>query len=329
MLIITNGDSAVDALRAAGIEGDLLPWRDVLHDGPVPDVSSPSALADVRARYLASGFQGDFSAIQADFRQRDEILQSLDTHEETVLWFEHDLYDQLQLIQILDRLAAAPPRRTRLTLICRAEYIAESDAGRLVEAFEKRGPVTDAQQYLGRRAWEAFTRPTPEGLSALALAKEPADLSSLPYLCPAMLRLLEEYPGPRDGLSRNERQILEALRSGHRRPGDLFRAVQRMEDARYLGDASFWKYVSGLAGGRAPLVGVAGQDGFMLPGPHGPRAEFLEQSLHLTEAGADVLAGHRDAIALNGIDRWIGGVHLQEGAVWRWDARERRWHESP
>jgi hypothetical protein len=42
--------------------------------------------------------------------------------------------------------------------------------------------------------------------------------------------------------------------------------------------------------------------------------------LHLTATGARVLAGQSDQIALNGIDRWIGGVHLEGRRVpWRWD----------
>jgi hypothetical protein len=42
--------------------------------------------------------------------------------------------------------------------------------------------------------------------------------------------------------------------------------------------------------------------------------------VQLTDAGARVLAGEGDQIALNGIDRWIGGVHLQGHHVpWRWD----------
>ena len=36
VLNITNGDSAVEIMREAGIEGDFLPWRDVLHVEPVP-----------------------------------------------------------------------------------------------------------------------------------------------------------------------------------------------------------------------------------------------------------------------------------------------------
>ena len=33
-----------------------------------------------------------------------------------------------------------------------------------------------------------------------------------------------------------------------------------------------------------------------------------------------MLDGGADHVALNGVDRWIGGVHLQGRAVpWRWD----------
>ena len=42
--------------------------------------------------------------------------------------------------------------------------------------------------------------------------------------------------------------------------------------------------------------------------------------MRLTGTGARLLAGEADQVALNGIDRWIGGVHLQGHRVpWRWD----------
>ena len=42
--------------------------------------------------------------------------------------------------------------------------------------------------------------------------------------------------------------------------------------------------------------------------------------LRLTDTGARVLAGDADHVTLNGIDRWIGGVHLRGRHVrWRWD----------
>jgi hypothetical protein len=49
-----------------------------------------------------------------------------------------------------------------------------------------------------------------------------------------------------------------------------------------------------------------------------------ETGLRLTDTGARVLAGAADHVTLNGIDRWIGGVHLRGHHVpWRWnDATE-------
>ena len=36
MLFITNGDFAAGRIAASGLTGEILPWRDVLHEGPVP-----------------------------------------------------------------------------------------------------------------------------------------------------------------------------------------------------------------------------------------------------------------------------------------------------
>jgi hypothetical protein len=46
----------------------------------------------------------------------------------------------------------------------------------------------------------------------------------------------------------------------------------------------------------------------------------LLDGARLTAAGADVLAGRLDHVALNGVDRWVGGVRLSGRSVrWRWD----------
>jgi hypothetical protein len=54
MLHVTNGDSAVERLRAAGVDGDMLPWRDALHEGPVPAGLDPAQLRAERARFIAA-----------------------------------------------------------------------------------------------------------------------------------------------------------------------------------------------------------------------------------------------------------------------------------
>ena len=86
-------------------------WRDACTRA-VPDVAD-DALRRARAGFLGRAGAGDLGTL-AELTERD---RSLEAHEgDFVLWFEADLYDQLQLIQILSRLAGLGVATERITL---------------------------------------------------------------------------------------------------------------------------------------------------------------------------------------------------------------------
>ncbi len=100
-LHVTNGDSASQTLEHTSLGGSALPWRDVLHEGPLPLGSRPAFL-DARAGFLAATGWGSRTTLAAAFRARDEeLLGALRAGRPVILWFEHDLYDQLQLLDVL------------------------------------------------------------------------------------------------------------------------------------------------------------------------------------------------------------------------------------
>ena len=290
MLHVTNGDSAAALLRRTGISGDVVPWRDILHEGPVPAGLTLEGMSDVRARFLAAWGAGDFPALSASFGARDSALLAA---RHVVLWFEHDLYDQLQLLQILATLAT--PSATIVELICVDAFpgvtpfhgIGQLTAPQLATLWPQRRHVALAQFALGTRAWRAFTSPDPLAVRQLL----ETDLGALPFLRSALQRLLEEHPAAPSGLSRTERQILTAVSAGHQRFEDIFRANQAQEHAPFLGDTSLRKHLDTLITARTPLL--------------------TPEPCTLTAAGERVLAGEVDARQLNGLDRWIGGVHLK------------------
>ena len=122
-----------------------------------------------------------------------------------------------------------------------------------------------------------------------------------PFLRQALLRHLQQFPALHNGLSRAERQILELARSGVHKPSELFPAAQRLEENIWMGGSTFRQYLQGLAKARQPLLR--------------PEASGFE----ITPLGQLVLAGKEDHVRVNGINRWLGGVHLRNGApVWRW-----------
>ena len=307
ILNITNGDSAVHIMKRAGIRGTLLPWRDVLHDGPVPAGLSLKELSKVRARFIASQGWGDPVTIEQDFIDRDHLLESSAHYEKVVLWFEHDLYDQLQLIQILDWFHQHRPVKAILTIICVDQYLGTLSSEQMMSLQQYEQLVTEEQLALASTAWNAYRSATPESWYGLLRM----DTSALPYLAGAIIRQLEEYPDCRTGLTRTARQALQIIAQGEARPGRVFGQYQETEERMFMGDASFWVILNELIESRPALIqSSTGTLSFPLKG---------DTALTITAAGEDVLAGTSNALDCVDLDRWIGGVHLTPDAIWCWD----------
>ena len=95
--------------------------------------------------------------------QQEEALKTLAKHDEVVLWFEFDLFCQLNLIYILGKLRGQNLAATKLSLICIGEFpgihdfrgLGQLTAEQLVSLFPGRQPVTAEQMELAGRAWKA------------------------------------------------------------------------------------------------------------------------------------------------------------------------------
>src|SRR6059036_1138479 len=68
LLHVTNGESAGNTLRQTGLGGAVLPWLDVLHEGPVP-AGSRAELLRVRAGFLSECGWGSWSAIRSSLER--------------------------------------------------------------------------------------------------------------------------------------------------------------------------------------------------------------------------------------------------------------------
>ena len=226
MLHVTNGDSAAYQLRAAGLEGDVLAWRDVLHEGPVRAGLDDAALRAERAAVLAGHAGADEATVRAELEARDDRLdEAVCTAERIVLWFESDLYDVLQLAQIADRVGDDDAELVLVgTKVFRA--VGELSVDEVRAARPK--PFAPAPY---RALWRAFTAPDPPALTAL-------DGDPTGVVRAAAIRLAQELPWTTDGLGRSERQLRQALADGARTREEAFVAAQRAEERPFLGDTS-------------------------------------------------------------------------------------------
>lgn len=305
ILNITNGDSAISLMQQANIPGDFLPWRDVLHDGPVPANLSLIELSKLRAEFIISRNWGDAENIRNSFRQRDQVLTTCHQYQHVRLWFEHDLYDQLQILQLLDWFARHPVRNTRLSLICTEQYLGLTPADQFEALLEHEQDVTEQQLQLAQQAWGAFRESTPESWRGL-LAQ---DTSPLPFLRDAIIRQLEELPDCIHGLSRTAYSALKIIADGETRPGKVFHKYQETEARRFMGDSSFWFILNDMLSSTPAVLSLS--SGQLLQPP-------LSKDLHLqlTPTGEKILAGELNWLDIHVLDQWMGGTHLTPDNFW-------------
>jgi DNA-binding transcriptional MerR regulator len=323
LLHVTNGESAGNTLRQTALGGAVLPWQDVLHEGPVP-VLPRRELLRTRARFLADCGWGDRRALLSSLERRDrQLLQALGDGLQVVLWFEHDLYDQLQL---LDVLALASTEEAAPELIVIGSFpgkpsfagLGELTANELETLWPSRRRAAPAALQAATSAWAALQAPEPTTLTEWATHES----GQLPFLAPALRRLLQELPAPADGLSGTERRALQVVAAGARTPPAAFVAAQRLEEAPFLGDAWFYRALSALGQGTTRLLETEAGTPLPPPPPLGDSQLFARLQLRLTATGEQTLRGQADRVELLGIDRWIGGTHITPDNTWRWDPTE-------
>jgi hypothetical protein len=315
-LHVANGTSVTTTLEAAGVPGVMSIWSDPLHDGPVP-----AGLSDDQLREVRGGHLGDAVPLDPiiDMRRWRQVMADHQSYDELVLWFEHDLFDQLNLIQLLTWIRSHLPREKPVRLICVGSYpgrpnfkgLGELTADELAPLLDTRRTVTDGEYALAERAWQAFREPTPEALDDLRRT----DTSALPFLAGALERFLQDYPWTNDGLSRTERRLMRLAEHGPIVMNAVFPKMHDDENAYYVSDLSLAELVETLSRSSPPLIAFESD---------GKGGNFWKGTVTLTEAGGEVLAGRLDRVAC-GLDKWLGGVHLQSGAgVWRWDDERGR-----
>mgnify|MGYP001158092780 FL=1 len=306
-LIITNGDAAVDVMKRAGLADHFLPWRDVLYEGPVLAGLDLTSLSTLRARFISDRGWGEPERVLHSFRERDRELERAGNYPRITLWFEHDLYDQLQILQVLDWFCHHRPDPAALSMVCTKNYLGPSSPDEISALMAHEEEVTTDQLELAHHAWSAFTAPDPIPWTSLL----DEETSLLPFLRGAVLRLLEEYPHSGRGLSRTALAILRLIEQESLPPGRLFARYMESEEHRFLGDASFWFILNSLAGSVTPLIHTQPEPLTLPASSH--------QTVVITNEGRECLTGNRNSLDTHPIDQWIGGVHLTPDNRWWWD----------
>jgi uncharacterized protein DUF1835 len=311
---VCNGDSTADSLSLADLPGEIRVWADALDQGPVLPVGDAEHWKVRGEFWTARGFRDSAGQLTAYDHNFDEAAGA----GELILWFEHDLFDQLALIRLLARLSRRGlPAQLTIVSIDRHPEIAnflglgQLRPEQLAALWPRRTPLSRDAIEEAITAWIAVTAPDPRALPFLTKR-----IKALPFLAGALERQLEELPDPTSGLSRTERQVLAAVARGESTAAAIVGAVHAIDPRYPITDLVLLWTLRTLA-----------RCGFVEGAPEGPPAREALATIRatVTPRGREALAGALDRVHACGIDDWRGGVQLSgHGPVWRWDGAQRK-----
>lgn len=269
MLHVRCGDDILPRLRTV-VPGTAIRWADPLAIGPLAPWPTAEARRQDRAVYLAERSGRPLDRTIATLMEEDAALEAGRAAPEVVLWFEADLFDQIILVYLLQRMAEWDTKRS---LVCIGEHpsvarfigLGQLSAGALAGLFVERRPVHAAEFAAARTVWEALAHGDRTQLERLAREGVP----ELPFAGEAVDRYLGERPLA--GTSLTAAYTVAALRDGACTAGELFQRVQAMERRPWQGDTMFYADLVEMSRGEAPLVTIP--DGFpwALPDPGSAR----------------------------------------------------------
>lgn len=328
MLHIHNGDSSADTARKSSLAGDHLAWRESLITGPTPFGLSDNEWRSVRAQHLSEAYGDEVQECERGLLSQEEALAAFSEHDEVVLWFEHDLFCQLHLVYLLNWFSQRDLGKTKLSLICIGEFpgkenfrgLGELNTEQLASLFLPRSEVTNVQMALAASAWRAYCSPEPTDIEKVLQA----DTSPLPFLRGALQAHLKRFPSTRNGLGRIENRAIELVHDGLNSFIDLFPKFAEVEPVYGFGDAQFWLALQRMSAATQPLLTIAGIES-REPGQRALTPEIVRNAkFEMTKLGESVLKGEADFVSLNGIDLWLGGVHLHDRKnLWRWNEQSQ------
>jgi hypothetical protein len=318
ILHIVSRHSVCGTLRASDTpSNNVVVWFDSLTVGPTVGATLEETTR-IRKKFflkLSKSSSLDSEPPPPSYAQRNRVLRHCAEWREVALWFGPSMMEQFSLLQILAAIAEQDLRKTRLTLVtCPKLALGVYRPEEMSESFKARNIISHKRIELAKRTWELYSGPNPVLLFNFAKRH----VKSAPVLCDALFCQLESYPSVRNGLSISEQALLQEVE----RRGTVVRAVGHVlgnDDKFRIGDVELFDSLLAFLTCENPLIE---------PTEGGTKiksfADFRKLAVKLSTVGREVLSGQSDNVILNGLNRWIGGVHLEgKKSPWRWDSEKR------
>ncbi|MDN5199739.1 DUF1835 domain-containing protein [Fulvivirgaceae bacterium BMA10] len=303
-LHILNGDGTYYAFKESGIQGDVMIWREALACGPVDKEVASETFWKTRSEFITKSYDGlmsDGPTIDDYIRktkQEFEKLQNIDQYQEVILWFEFDLFCQINMIAMLSWLWQNHRDHSNLSLICIDQHpnhpdfrgLGQLTPEELAGLLPKKIALERADLKFAHNVWNAYAGSEPNKMLEV-LSEQHHE--KFPYLKKAIEMHLKRFPSIKTGLNVQQTNLLGIIKMGVESKHRLIGEALKQDKFYGFGDTQYFIESSRLS----PLINEG-------------------DTLSLNDLGESVLSGKQDFLSVSRHIEHIGGA---KNIDYRWD----------
>ena len=251
-LHILNGDYSFQQLKKTAIQGDVLVWREILCEGPTLVDLTTEEFWKSRRQFLEDFFESFESTKHDDLKQLF-FQVALKNYEEIILWFEFDLFCQVNLIAVLSWLYKTRKKEaTTISLICVGKHpsyekligLGELQANEFAALYPQRQPLNKQDLAFANTLWELYCSDKHDTIIP-TIRKN--NTTAFPYLEAAMYQHQKRFPNEKNGLTQIEFLLLKYIQSSPKSKQQIIGEMLRNQEVYGFGDLQYFIFLDSLS----------------------------------------------------------------------------------
>jgi len=215
LLHITNGDNFTTRIKTLKLKGDIITWREMLCEGKTLTHVGSESFWKTRFEFLNKNYKVSKSWFIEKTLKEYRSLCNHKQQDEIVLWFEYDLFCQVNMIAVLSWLKTNR-QYAQISLVCSGK---EDDTDKmyglndltdeqLLKLYENKVELSQDDIEYADYVWQLYCSDNPIRLENLSDYSE----FQFDYLSEAVHAHLMRFPTIKNGLNEMENNILRIAR---------------------------------------------------------------------------------------------------------------------
>ncbi len=250
LLHITNGDCLTKKLDALKLKGDVITWREMLCEGKTLTNVGSESFWKTRFEFLNKNYKITKSRFIEKTLKEYRSLCNHKQQDQIVLWFDYDLFCQVNMLAVLSWLKAHR-KYAEISLVCSGKEgntgqfysLSNLNDEKLLQLYDQRKVLNQDDIEYADYVWQLYCSDNPIRLENLSDFKN----YQFDHLGDAVQTHLHRFPSIKNGLNAMENAILQlSLDQKPTSKKELLNTILTNQNLLGFGDTQYERAISRL-----------------------------------------------------------------------------------